>query len=90
MLKGIQLQLLVGPSMPRPVSREAIEALSAVEVKVQPEQTSFQLTFEISKRATFPNQFLPQDGPPRQLRVILVAIINSTPEVLVDGIVTHQ
>lgn len=90
MLKGVQLQLLVGPTVPVPVPRAVIEVLSAVEVKVDATRTTFQLTFTIQKGSTVPVMFLPTDSPPPQLRVILVVILNGTPDVLVNGVVTHQ
>jgi hypothetical protein len=90
LLKGVQLQLLCGPTVPVPVPRAVIEVLSAVEVKVDAKRTTFQLTFTIQKRSTIPDMFLPTDRPPPQLRVILVVILNGVPDVLVDGVVTHQ
>jgi hypothetical protein len=90
MLKGIQLQLRAGVRKAVPVPRDTIEALDAVEVRIEPEHSTFQLTFGIDRRSHILESFLPSDRPPEQLRVIVAVTINGTPDVLIDGVVTHQ
>jgi hypothetical protein len=90
MLKGIQLQLRAGIRKAVAVPRETIEALDAIEVRVEPAKATFQLTFGIDRRTRILDSFLPTDRPPEQVRVILVVTINGMPDVLIDGLVTHQ
>src|ERR1700712_3572241 len=90
MLKGIQLQLRAGVRKAVPVPRETIEALDAIEVRIEPDHVTFQLTFGIDRRTPILDSFLPTDRPPHQLRVILAVTINGVPDVLIDGLVTHQ
>jgi hypothetical protein len=73
-----------------PVPRETIEALDSIEVRVEPQKATFQLTFAIDRRTRILDSFLPSDRPPKHMRVILVVTINGEPDVLIDGIVTHQ
>ena len=59
MLKGIHLSLLVGPAVPLPAPRIAIDALQSVEVTVNDTGPSvFQLQFSIDKRSPLETLFL--------------------------------
>lgn len=90
MLKGIQFQLRVGVRNSAPVPRGTIDALDAIEVRVEPARATFQLTFVIDRKTQLLDAFLPTDRPPQQLRVILAVTISGTPDVLIDGVITHQ
>ncbi|HQR27930.1 MAG TPA: hypothetical protein PLP61_12900 [Nocardioides sp.] len=90
MLEGVHLTLLVGPVVAVPVPREVLEALTAVEVTEQDEGVGgFSLSFTMSNRSVLPTLFMVAGGSPIPVvRVVLVATLNGTPHVLVDGVVT--
>ena len=90
MLKGINLSLLVGPAVAVPVPREVVDALTEVSVTTAAGATpsGFQLKFTLSNRSPLHTIFLLAGGAmPPILRVIIVATMNSTPHVLIDGVV---
>jgi hypothetical protein len=91
MLKGIHLTLLVGPVVPVPVPKIVLEALEQVEVASSAGSPSgFRLTFSLSNRSPLHTIFLVAAGQTPLLRVIIVATINGTPQVLMDGVMTNQ
>ena len=94
MLKNVQLSLMIGPVVPLPAPREVIDALQSVEVTHNTDAPSgFQLTFLLSSRSILNTilLLLPQMGPAVQVvRIILTAVVNGTPSVLMDGMLTHQ
>lgn len=92
LLKGIQLTLMAGPVLAVPMPREVIEALESVTVTIKDTGTSgFQLEFTLSKRSILQTIFLLSGGSSLSLlRVILIATINGTPEVLIDGVITKH
>lgn len=94
MLKNVQLSLMMGPVVALPVPREIVEALQSVEVTHNTDGPSgFQLTFTLSSKSILNSilLLLPTMGPAVQVvRVILTAVVNGTPNVLMDGMVTHQ
>ncbi len=92
MLKGATLQLYIGPLIPIPAPREVVQALSEVTVTVNSTgQSGFQLSFTISTRSPLHTLFLLTGGSPINiLRVIVVVILNGTPTVIADGVVTNH
>jgi hypothetical protein len=94
MVKGVQLSLMIGPAVPIPVSRTVIEALQSVQVTTTAERgkpSGFQLTFALNNRSPITTLFLLSAGVPIPLvRVVIVAIVAGTPEVLIDGVMTHH
>ncbi len=94
MLKNVQLSLMIGPVVPLPVPREVIEALQSVEVTHNTDAPSgFQLTFSLDSKSTLNTLLLllPQMGPAvAVVRVILTVVVNGSPTVLMDGMLTHQ
>ena len=89
---GVRLQVLLGPKLPLPAPYEVVDALRSVEVRNSDrEQDGFQMELTLGK-GTLGDYGLLQGGlldPPS--RVILIAIFNVVPEVLIDGIITdHQ
>jgi hypothetical protein len=94
MLKNVQLSLMIGPVVPLPVPREVIEALESVEVTHNTDAPSgFQLKFSLSSKSTLNTilLLLPQMGPAVSIvRVIITVVVNGTPTVLMDGMLTHQ
>lgn len=92
MFKGINLTLMIGPAVPVPVPKEVLDALTGVEVTMNAGQSSgFQLTFNLSNRSPLHTIFLLSGGSSIPLiRVIIIATINGTPEVLMDGVMTNH
>jgi hypothetical protein len=91
MLKGIHLTLMVGPVVPVPVPKAVLDALTSVEVTSSADGPSgFQLSFSLSNRSPLHTLFLVAGGQTPLLRVIIMVTINGTPQVLMDGVMTHQ
>ena len=90
MLEGVHLTLMVGPVVAVPVPREVLEALTSVEVTAQDEGVGgFALTFTMSNRSICRrSSWLAGGSPIPIVRVVVVATLNGTPHVLVDGVVT--
>ena len=91
MLKGVYLTLLVGPVVPIPVPQVVLDALTSVQVTNNTGAPSgFQLSFTLSNRSPLHTIFLVAGGQTPLLRVIIIATINGTPNVLMDGVMTNQ
>ncbi len=94
MNKSFHLSLLIGPAIPVPAPRFAIEALTSVEVTTASGSratSGFKLQFSVSKRSPLHTIFLLSAGSPLPiLRVIVLVTINGTPDVLIDGVVNRQ
>lgn len=92
MIKGINLTLMIGPGVPVPVPPEVLDSLVSAEVTVASGQPSgFQLTFSVSTNSPLHTIFLLSGGAlPPIMRVILVVTVNGTPNVLMDGVITHH
>ncbi len=91
MIKGVHLTLLMGPVVPVPVPREVVSALKEIEVTNSTSGPSgFQLTFAFNNKSVLNTLILlmGQIGP--IIRVVIVATVNGTPDVLMDGVVTQQ
>jgi hypothetical protein len=93
MAKGLYLSLMIGPAVPVPVGQTVIDALTSAQVTVTAgarSQSGFQLAFNLGKNSPLETLFLLAGGAmPPLLRVVLVATVNGTPEVLIDGVVTR-
>ena len=94
MVLGINLTLLMGKEVPRPVSREVVEALQSVEVSHSDEERSgFQIVFQVGRRdrSDLKDYRLPSN-PIFQVynRVILVVTFGASAQVLMDGVITNQ
>ncbi len=93
MLKGFYLTLMVGPAVPLPVSKDVLDSLTSVEVETTSGSTSsgFELTFTVNNRSPLVTLFLIGGGVSIPLvRVVIVVTVNGTPEVLIDGVMTHH
>jgi hypothetical protein len=92
MLESIQLSLLMGPLFPQAVPRAVLDSLAEVEVSIQDVGTSgFKLTFSVDKQSPLQILFLLTGGMPLLfMRVILVATVNGTANVLIDGVITKN
>jgi len=92
MLSNVQLSLMMGPLIPLTVPRAVLDALAEVEVTVDDVGTSgFQLTFSVDKNtAQMIVLLLTGASSSLFLRVVLVAVVNGSSSVLVDGVVTNN
>jgi hypothetical protein len=91
MAKGLYLSLRVGPAVPVPVGEDVINALTSAQVTVTAgagSRSGFQLSFNLGKGSPLENLFVLGSAQPLN-RVILVATVNGTSEVLIDGVVTR-
>lgn len=93
MASGIHLTLMAGPVVAVPVGQQVIDALTSAEVTVtagRESRSGFDLVFNLGKRSPLETLFLVAGGSlPPIIRVILVATVKGTPEVLIDGVVTE-
>jgi hypothetical protein len=88
---GIRLILLVGGTVPLPASYAVTSALSRVEVTNDSEQgDGFQMTFTLSKDRVVDYGLLLDGTFAPFNRVIIGVLLGVTPEVLIDGIITHH
>ncbi len=92
MLKGIYLTLMIGPAVPVPVPQVVLDALTSIEVTTRDVGASgFQLSFTLNNRSPLHTLFLITGGNQIPvMRVIIVVTFNGTPNVLMDGVITHQ
>jgi hypothetical protein len=87
----IHLSLLIGPLAPAPAPAVVVESLTAVQVTGSNERSGFQLTFAAGSHSPLLTTMLPAGFfDPMVTRVIVVATVNGTPHVLMDGIVTRH
>jgi phage protein D len=91
---GIRLELLIGPTLPKPAPIEVLESLIELEVNQQDrDRSGFQMTFSLGKnfKKSFKDYQLLLDGvfdPPN--RVIITVIIGFQRFILIDGIITFN
>lgn len=92
MLKGVHLTLMIGPAVPIPVSQSVLDALTSVTVTTSDDGPSvFQLQFNLTTNSPLQTIFLLSGGAPIPLvRVVIVATVNGTPQVLIDGVMTNH
>lgn len=94
MLRGVDVSLFIGPAVPVPAPRAAIEALTKVVVTTSaaPRTPSgFELEFQLDNRSPLHTLFLLTGGGQLPIfRVVVMVTVNGTPDVLVDGVVTKQ
>jgi hypothetical protein len=89
----VRLSVMIGPAVPVPVPQAVLDALVRVQVVTTAGETAsgFELTFSLSKESPLQTLFLLAGGGSIPLvRVVLVATVNGTPEVLMDGVMTHH
>ena len=90
----LTLSVMVGPVVPIPLPQAAIDELTNVEVTQTAERGKpggFRLTFNLSKHSPLHTIFLLTGGAvPPVMRTLIVATINGTPYVLMDGVITKQ
>jgi hypothetical protein len=91
-LSGVNLTLMIGPLVPIPVPREALDALASVEVTNRDLGAStFQISFTLSNQSPLETIFLLSGGGPLLfLRVVIVVTVNGTANVIMDGVITNH
>jgi len=94
MASRLSLSVMVGPVVPVPLTSAVIDELTSVEVTHTAERGKpggFRLTFNLSKRSPLHTVFLLAGGAiPPVMRTLIVATVNGTPHVLMDGVITKQ
>jgi hypothetical protein len=94
MASNLTLTILVGPAVVVPLPQSALDELMAIEVTKTAQRgkpSGFRLTFNLSKRSPLHTIFLISGAAlPPIMRVIIVATIKGTPNVLIDGVITKQ
>ncbi|MFP5261558.1 MAG: hypothetical protein ACLGJB_06590 [Blastocatellia bacterium] len=92
MLKGFYLTLMIGPAVPVAVPKSVLDALTSVQVTTTAGQRSgFQLSFTLSNSSPLHTLFLLSGGSTIPvIRVVIIVTINGTPNVLMDGVMTHH
>ena len=90
---SVDLNLFIGPAVPVPAPRAAIDALEKVQVQVNSgdAQSGFELTFALSKRSPLQTLFLLTGGSSIPvLRVVIMVTMGGLSEVIMDGVMTHH
>lgn len=88
---GIRLILWMGQSVPLPAPREALEAVTNVQVTNDSQSgDGFQITFALSKSQPTDYNLLQSGALNPSTRVIIGVLLGASPEVLIDGIITHH
>lgn len=91
MTGAIHLSMLIGPMVPVTAPPSVVDALVSVQVNSGTGRSGFQLSFAAGAHSPLLNTLLPAGYfDPMITRIILVATVNGTPTVLMDGIVTRQ
>jgi len=94
MLLGVNLSLLIGPTVPLPATPDIAEALQSASVTQNDEgRSGFQIVLQIGRAG--PTDLLDYRLLLNPLlrpfnRVILTALFNAIPRVLIDGLITNQ
>ena len=88
---GIRLVLWVGPTIPLPAPAGVMKALTEVTVTNDSEgQDGFQLTLTLGKDALGDFGVLSSGTFDPLRRVVIGVLMGASPEVLIDGVVTHH
>ncbi|WP_437674829.1 hypothetical protein [Sorangium sp. So ce131] len=91
MNRGFYLSLRVGSFAADPAPQEVIEALTEVQVSSSVgAQSGFQLKFTLGRRSLITTTLLPSGYFDPRRRVIISVVVQGTPSVLMDGIITKQ
>ncbi|MBD2099875.1 phage late control D family protein [Leptolyngbya sp. FACHB-261] len=94
MAPGIQLTLLIGPTVPRPAPAALVEALQSVEVTHSDAgRSGFQLVLKLGRSGSTDLQdYKLLKDPLLQPfnRLVLTVTLNARVQVLMDGIITNQ
>ncbi len=90
-LLGIRLVLLMGKSVPLPAPAAVSTALTQVEVTNDAQSgDGFQMTFTLGRGSPLDFGLIESGVLDPFTRVIICVALGATPEVLIDGIITHH
>jgi hypothetical protein len=90
---GAHLTLLIGQTVPVPAPMSFLEAFDSAEVTHSDEgRSGFQITFKVGRATTDVLDYALLSDPLLQPmnRVVLMVTFGAMPQVLMDGIITHQ
>ncbi|MFI5177521.1 MAG: phage late control D family protein [Vicinamibacterales bacterium] len=88
---GVRLILWMGQTVPLPAPTEALDALTRVEVTNDAQNgDGFQITFTLARTQPGEYDLLRSGALQPSTRVIVGVLLGTTPEVLIDGIITHH
>jgi hypothetical protein len=91
MANGIHLTIMIGPGLPLPAPRSALDALESVQVTSGKDRSGFQLAFNAGTASPLVRTMLPAGYfDPIVTRVIIAVTLNGLPNVLMDGVITQQ
>ena len=92
MFDGVRLNLMIGPAVPVPVSRDVLDAVTDIQVTTSTNGPSgFQLSFTLSNRSPLQTLFMLSGGSPIPLvRVVISVTVGGINEVLIDGVMTNH
>lgn len=87
---GLRLFVCLGKTVPMPASSTLVRAISSIEIRCgAKERDTFQITFHVGKDPSMDYDLL--DGRLDVMqRVIIGVLIGALPEVIIDGVITHQ
>lgn len=93
-LLGINLTILIGPTVPVPAPPQLVESIQNLEVTHNDEgRSGFQITFQVGRGGPSSLIDYPLLSSPLLKtfnRIILLVTLNAIPRVLMDGIITNQ
>jgi hypothetical protein len=89
---GIRLMVLTGETIPLPASQDVLSAIRRVEVTNQDSDQGdgFQITFSLTKTKTGEYSLVEGGTLDPDRRVVIGVLFGVTPEVLIDGVITHH
>jgi hypothetical protein len=88
---GVRLMLLIGDTVPLPASYEVVSALTRAQVTNDARSgDGFQLTFALARDGVADYSLLGSGALAPWKRVVLSVVLGVVPEVLIDGVITHQ
>lgn len=88
---SIQLQILIGATVPAPANFEVADALSSVEVTNRDSgRDGFQMTFTLGRDSPGDYPLLAKKYFEPSTRVILIVRMGVLPQVLIDGMITNH
>lgn len=89
--KSVQLLLRIGSIVTVPAPQPLMDALQSVQVTSSAgKRSGFQLTFAVSKRSVITETLLPSGLLDPPARVIIVAVVGGSTEVLMDGVISRH
>lgn len=88
---GVRMVLLLGDTVPLPASYEVMSALTRAEVTMDSAGADgFQLTFALAKDTVADYGLVLTGALDPFKRVVIAVVMGVLPEVLIDGVITHQ